>query len=145
VSSAPRAHHQARRTSSMATPTTPQLPPRPRRLLVTDQLCLRAPQPLPKRQRPAGPCPHTPHNPIGGTESNHGPACGPTFHHRQLSRLVRFTGPWPVPTVRCQRAVQLRNTATPPTNTGLQRPPLASDLRAITIIDRSARSSGRRP
>jgi hypothetical protein len=74
-------------------------------------------------------CPNTPHNPLGATESGNSPAGGPTVHHCQLPRLVSLPGSWPVPTLRRQRAVQLRNTATPPTNTVPERPPLADDLR----------------
>jgi hypothetical protein len=78
--------------------------------------------------------------------------CGPVLQHaRQPSRRHRIRpqpGRWtylasppaPAPSqfqrpmanpnsARGQRAVQLRNTATPPTNTGPQRPPLAGDLR----------------
>ena len=95
-------------------------------------------------QRPAGPCPNTPDNHLGDTESGLSPAGGPTLHHRPLPRLVRFPGAWPVPTsvqpaqlYSC--AIQQRHRPTPAHNVPTGRRPTKT-----TPIDRPARSSGRR-
>jgi hypothetical protein len=95
-------------------------------------------------QRTAGPCPNTPHNHLRCAESGPSPARGPTVHHRQLPRLVRFPGPWPVPTAvrpaSCT-AAQYSNAADQhrPTTSATGRRPAE-----ITTFDCPARSSGRR-
>jgi hypothetical protein len=71
-----------------------------------------------RRKRPAGPCSNTPGNHLGGTESGPSPAGGPTLHHRPLPRLVSFSDPWPVPTLRAASelyscAIQQRRRPTP--------------------------------
>jgi hypothetical protein len=132
--------HHARTTHSGGSrpwsSTTPQLPPEPCRLPATDQASLQTPPPLPRRshprrisasQSPPCPCPNTPHNHLSSTESSR-----PTFHHRQLPRPAGFTGPRPVPT--SVQPAQLRNTATPPTSTTPQRPPLTNDLRKRPLL-----------
>jgi hypothetical protein len=88
VSSAPRAHHPLHQKSSLITPTTPQLPPRaaptPRYSPAVPTGTANPPQALPPAPHqcvtnaPAGPCPNTPHNPLGGTESDPSPTGGPT-------------------------------------------------------------------
>jgi hypothetical protein len=71
-----------------------------------------------RRKRPAGPCSNTPGNHLGGTKSGPSPAGGPTLHHRPLPRLVSFSDPWPVPTLRAASelyscAIQQRRRPTP--------------------------------
>jgi len=154
VSSVPRAHHQLRRKSPMATPTTPPPPPQGRAdssSLTNRAYGHRNPSPSAatyaasaRHQRPAGPCPHTPQQPSRRHRIQPRLGLSTTFHHRQLSRLIRFPGPWPVPTVRGQRsctAAEYSNAADQhrPTTSATGRRPAE-----ITTIDRPARSSGRR-
>jgi len=84
-----------------------------------------------RHQRPADPCPNTPRQPSRrhriqpqpGRRRTHlasPPAPAPSQFQRSMA------SPQPC---AAGVAVQLRNTATPPTNTGPQRLPLASDLR----------------
>jgi len=85
----------------MVSPTTAQLPPPVVPTPATNQSSLWAPQPLPQR----------------------------CHHHRQFPRLVSFLVHGQSQPCAASAAVQLRNTATPPTNTDPQRPPPAGDLR----------------
>ena len=129
--------------------TTPQLPPEPRRLPAT-QPSLRAPQPPPSahqhvtkalrgRARHAPPPFRSRIRPQPGlrTYRPSPPAPAPS----------PFPGPCQSPPCAASAAVQLRNTATPPTNTDQHRPTTPATDRPpakITTIDHPARSSGRR-
>jgi hypothetical protein len=70
--------------------------------------------------------PARPSHHLGGADSGQP---GMRTHRHQVPRLASFAGAWPVRSYATNSAVQLRNTATRPTNTVPQRPPLAGELR----------------
>ncbi len=154
VSSTPRAHHQLRRKSSMATSTTPPTTPgaTPDSSSPTNRAYGTA-NPSPsaatyaasaRHQRPASPCPHTPQQPSRRhriqprpclwTHLPSPPALAPSQFHRSMA------SPNSARPASCT-AAEYSNAADQhrPTTSATGRRPAE-----ITTIDHPARSSGRR-